>query len=694
MSEKSKRLGDLAQLIVEENFVGAVIQQDYEQMLIATNDYLRINSGGVPQNCFLTVAAAPEEGEDEVSEVVLVSVRGPMPMQTQRELLAVREEIANSLAQGIEAKRNDMLDVKLSSQALTCKILGSFYKDEEGNIQFGADVDNIRSSASLRVYRPTGEALSFIASFSTRSRNSEAMLEVGKVRYTETRKKIDEDAAVYVNVEDLLATKTALFGMTRSGKSNTTKVILQKIHQFTHERGKPVAQLIMDPQGEYANSNSQDGSALANIGDENHVSIYKMMEKRSNPKEKFLQFNIFAEENLALTYDLILAELRNGISAEANYIAPLFSQEFELLGENATTQQKIHHARKKLGLFALMYEGVKNYPVKPFSLSLPEAVLEAIRENKVNVEFSSYKSNEVLIRSTGDAWRVANVLLEKKETNDLNESWNNEFNEGDAGVFLEQLIQIKEKGRNGVKGAIARIEALHSLDAEGDVRDNVWQDIQAGKLIVVDLSRGSMETSRALSELIVNYLLAQASERFINGLDPVPFQIVVEEAHNLFERDSRKGESDPWVRISKEAAKYHIGLVYATQEISSVDKRILSNTSNFVISALSSSKEIIELANYYAFGDWADHIKRVETKGFVRLKTQSSPFIIPVQMEKFEVSSMSEVSARAARKAPELSTAVEDSRKGKARAKESFVPSETLDDFAVPDAGEFDELEF
>jgi len=666
---QSKQILDLAQLAVEGDYVGAVIQQDYESMLIATVDYRQMIVGGVPKNGFLTVGVPDPEGV--IGEIILLSVEGPVPMQTQRELLQVREEMAaRQVVESVDIPLDAQTESRLSTQALRCKIVGSFYKDEDGVIRFGADTDNIRAASVLRVYRPTGKALSLIASFSNGARDANALLEVGKVRYTETRKVIDNEAAVNINVKDFLGTKTALFGTTRSGKSNSMKTLLQKIHQYSHATGNPVAQLILDPQGEYANTNSQDGEALANIGDETEISIYKMMDKRANKKEKFLQFNLFLDENLELTYNLILSEISNGISADANYIAPLFSQDFAPLGQNALKQERIHFNRKKMAFFALMYEGVKRHDVKPFSVSIPEGLIEKVKENK-ELSLSSFNPNEVMVGSTADASQLASLLMRARAEGELNDSWKREFDEGDAGVFFDQLIQIHEKGRNGVKAAISRTEPLHSSDAEGDVRENVWQDIQLGKLIAVDLSRGSMETSRVLSELIVNYLLDKASERFIGGEQPVPFQIVVEEAHNLFERDSKRGERDPWVRISKEASKYQIGLVYATQEVSSVDKRILSNTSNFIISALNSIKETNELSNYYGFGAWAEHIRKIETKGFVRLKTQSSPYIIPVQIEKFQANAV-----------------------GDSSSAQEFIPSGVKKASAKKEETTFEELEF
>jgi len=53
--------------------------------------------------------------------------------------------------------------------------------------------------------------------------------------------------------------KRALFGMTRTGKSNTTKIVLKTIFEL---RWQPAAlrigQVIFDPNGEYANENAED----------------------------------------------------------------------------------------------------------------------------------------------------------------------------------------------------------------------------------------------------------------------------------------------------------------------------------------------------------------------------------------------------------------------------------------------------
>jgi DNA helicase HerA-like ATPase len=213
-----------------------------------------------------------------------------------------------------------------------------------------------------------------------------------------------------------------------------------------------------------------------------------------------------------------------------------------------------------------------------------------------------------------------------------------------------QAIAKMLRGWDGVGGwklLTDLTNGYHSAAANTDYQNDIYEDLIAGKVVIVDLARGEESVQRFASERIITHLLARAAHRFRQGEEAHHMQVFLEEAHILFDRDKaqKEGTRDPYVRLAREAGKYKIGMVYATQQVSSVAPDILDNTANWIVAHLNSEGEVKHLRGRYEFDRFAEQIKTAEDKGFVRIKTLSSRYVIPVQVRLFNAEMVAQARA-------------------------------------------------
>ncbi len=170
--------------------------------------------------------------------------------------------------------------------------------------------------------------------------------------------------------------------------------------------------------------------------------------------------------------------------------------------------------------------------------------------------------------------------------------------------------------------------------------EKLIEQLRNGKIVIIDLSQGNPKIQNLYSEILCQKIFSHSMNKFINNKPNNFIQFYFEEAHNLFPKKDDKDLSQIYNRIAKEGAKLNLGMIYATQEVSSISSNILKNTQNWFIAHLNNEDEIKELRKYYDFNDFADALVRFSPKndkGFVRMKTYSNPFVVPVQIDKFSV---------------------------------------------------------
>jgi DNA helicase HerA-like ATPase len=207
-------------------------------------------------------------------------------------------------------------------------------------------------------------------------------------------------------------------------------------------------------------------------------------------------------------------------------------------------------------------------------------------------------------------------------------------------IFLTGFKSPNEK--NSVSGyKKIRVRELHNLHTnviDRSFEEEIPESLREGKIVIVDLSQGSPIVQKLFAESICKSIFNSSMSRFVGNLPNNFIQFYFEEAHNLFPKKDEKDLTDVYNRIAKEGAKLQLGMVYATQEVSSISSNILKNTQNWFIAHLNNEDELKELRKYYDFSDFMTSLLRFSAgndKGFVRMKTYTNPFVVPVQIDRF-----------------------------------------------------------
>lgn len=632
--------------------IGAIYRLDYNEAVVLTHDQWKFDAGGIPQYSFLLATAqdinTPQVDDDEV---LLLRVEGTSPLSMENDLHAVREEsLRSALSSNNNPAPSAVLDVDLdpftrnrvSFTGIRCRILGTFYEDDvDGQkvLEFGADVDNFYATSTYRVLKPVGDGLSTIASYLKPAGREQERVRVGAVRYSATRRRArtskQADAAVEVNIHDFIGNKTALLGMTRMGKSNTAKTLIARtfvISERQRAAGKsPIGQLVFDPQGEYANANTQDGTEIAAIG-ASHVSIYKFGADGSQAHVKPLNINFFSENQIDAVQGLISEALSGDGSG---YVKDFAGTSYaDVQGDRSAST---HAQRARMVLYgALMRAGFAVPGNFRTLINIGAPLKAAVVSGLGRDPFTQAGKTPNFVTVGGvDLESVIDKIIELREGGDQSAV---DFTKDVRWKSVEPIFTTQSGGRS-VRGwrNLNPLRPFHSPLTQNDPALEIYDELVDGRIVIVDLHVGAESVTKALSEDISRRLLTKQTETFTSGKEPPRIQVMLEEAHNLFSSDRYKDDLDVWVKLAKEASKLNLGMTYATQEVSGVAHQVKANTANWVVAHLNNTTEVNELAKFYDFQSFKDAIIASEDRGYVRLKTLSSPYIVPVQIDRYDV---------------------------------------------------------
>ena len=634
---------ELCTLIQKENFIGWIYSLDYDNALVVTNDAWKNRVKGIPHNSFLVASSFSPDNYGDTDpierEVFLLRVTGTCKLPQDDD--AIRTKIDNYQNQTALYPQGDSGDFdaitknKLQFGGLTCRVLGTFYM-KNNVLNLGSDIESFSVSLRMGVYLPKRDALKTIVNFvdPMRLKRSKddfkalgiegdvAPFRIGSVRYTSTdrlHRAEDADKVTFeIQPSDFLSRRTAVLGMTRTGKSNMIKQTISVVKSISEKSSLPIGQLIYDLNGEYANANQQDSGSIADIFQDACVRYRMVLAPGFRP----ILNNFYSQiQDGYLTICDIVTQNANSSAVDVRTFLNTSFDEPDKADKGLHNRWEIKVAIYKTLLYTAGFIPPEKHTV---SFTAAKQIMDT-----VDPEVTSTRN---MTLPAAKEWFLK-AREKKKEL--ISTGSKKEWLEDDCVAMLNMIACKNNEDRyfNGYKVLLAA-KPYHSAERENDVAEEVYRNLCEGKIVILDLSVGNAVLRERVSKKIAAYVFNQSMDKFTQGKMPPNIVLYIEEAHNLIGRNNDL--TDTWPRIAKEGAKYHISLVYATQEVSSVHPNILANTENWFVSHLNSEKEIKELAKFYDFADFSKSLLRSQDVGFTRVKTLSSPFVVPIQVDKFD----------------------------------------------------------
>lgn len=570
------------------------------------------------------------------------------------------------------------------------------------DFKFYSNVRDLPIITDLDVYVPSEKFMQkLFKSAVSQSDNSQkqAIFEIGNLKYgtfpeyTEKFYGKNKKVPIYFDATNLLRKRTGIFGKSGYGKSNTVKTVIGMMATKHPNCG----QLIIDTNGEYPLGNTQN-DGLMDIFHEaelsHKITLYTSRKIHDEKRVKYgsdafkpLRFDVF--ENLAPAIEIILTNFNSGDHIPM-YLEPwknavmggesedLFSSKrrqvkaiiwgvwfrccldaglkplnkqainapiltitkdfLDKLTDEATPddlKEEIFAERLGLSPAALPEDYLRNNELK-FSDLLEGDKKTLLKEYNIGSKNNSYFTNNIETMALYAEFKSQQEKEKAKEKKDGNISI---LGSSSIKGFYEllgysrRLYQLKPFNIGELK------EKGHKPLSLGE---KVWRDLEDNKVVILDVASVPMIVAQSLSRQILGYLLQKASDIFgdtreikrFNNFDAL---IYIEESQNYLSSEQTRG-GGIYERLAKEGRKFHLGLVYITQQPSAIDPKITSQTEN-IIAMHMSNKEDTNVLNKIKdkFDDLTCRFLKDEAqKGLAYIYSEPhQPFVLPCQIHLF-----------------------------------------------------------
>ena len=659
---------------VDSHHIGQVYAINYQRATIAVNDYDREQAGGLPMGGFLIAA---KQESDEGFILLRILREAPLPNAADSSQTRQHAIEATANAEAWAQQLDDWTRDRISIHGVECRVLGTFFPTEKSDYRFAEDIDNYYAVNQLMVWKPGPTTLHTIVNHRHKSNPIPPTQNppiVGATRFAASQAATAITASVALYPEDMLRRRTVYLGMSRSGKSNAMKIAAEAIYRIREqEPDRRIGQLIFDPNGEYAQDNPDDGAGLhrvhAAIGRERggEVETYGLFAPPTDPERTITKINFFGQQfplqwtrmevEVALEQLLVGREIIQGelAGADSRYIRAFRDADITVPDIDETDRGAVTRYRRTVLAYqtALAAAGLKPPSWKPSATDLfNKGILDAMENSADQACVAATKSLRTSMHSP--SWSVLReffVELNKFVSDDKGpyRAFNNQYLTGStsgeswAEPRFADILRVFYS-QNGPR-AFQRVREQHDPESPGDYAERIVGDLRAGKLVIVDQSTGDPQHNERAAERIMwkvfnrqqeDFRSAAVGEEESGGKSHI--LVYLEEAHNLLPRANASDNlGSVWARSAKEGSKLNIGMVLATQAPSSIMPEILNETDNWILAHLNSRRERNVIGDYEDFEDFLDQIGQVSEPGFVRMRSLSLAYTVPVQLRRFRL---------------------------------------------------------